>query len=324
MGYGRLISDQGSGSSRRQILEDGHSLENVTIEKSGRNCRLKPVLIISGILLVASAIAAGVFVAFRTKASAGEHLVRQKPTAAISHTCSKSRFPSLCVDSLLNFPGALTASDEDLVHITVNMTLQRFGKALYDVSDLSNVVMDPSVRSAYDDCLELLGDSVDLLSRSLGLTAVNPTDSGASSHFSSTQNVLTWLSAALTNQDTCVEGFNEVNGGSVKNLMSEKLKDLAELVSNCLAIYSASNGNDDFSGIPIGNRRRLMDSQHENFPHWLSKRERMLLDMPVSSIQADIIVSSDGNGTVKTIAEAIKKVPEHSGRRIVIYVRAGK
>lgn len=334
MGYGRLVSDQESGStSRRQILADDHSSEEATT-KSPRSCKLKPVVVISGILLVASAIAAGVFVAFRTRAS-GEPLVHRKPTAAISHTCSKTRFPSLCVDSLLNFPGALTASDKDLVHITVNMTLQRFDKAFYDVSDLSNVVMDPSVRSAYDDCLELLGDSVDLLSRSLSLTTVPPTDSGSSSLFSSTQNVLTWLSAALTNQDTCVEGFNEVNGGNMKNLMSAKLKDLSELVSNCLAIYSASNGNDDFSGIPIGNRRRLMDSQdvvghdlsgeqHENFPHWLSKRERMLLDMPVTKIQADIIVSSDGNGTVKTIAEAIKKVPEHSDRRFIIYVRAGK
>lgn len=195
--------------------------------------------------------------------------------------------------------------------------------------------MDVSLRSAYDDCLELLADSVDLLSRSLSLTTSSSsysTDSGAAtSAFSSTQNVLTWLSAALTNQDTCQEGFTEVNGGgSVKNLMSAKLKDLSELVSNCLAIYSASNGNDDFAGVPIGNRRRLLkhddqsEKHGENFPHWLSRKDRMLLDMPVASIQADIIVSKDGNGTVKTIAEAIKKAPEHSDRRTIIYVRAGK
>ncbi|KAL2556247.1 putative pectinesterase/pectinesterase inhibitor 34 [Forsythia ovata] len=143
---------------------------------------------------------------------------------------------------------------------------------------------------------------------------------------------MTWLSAALTNQDTCSEGFDELNG-YVKNQMGNRLKDLSELVSNSLAIYAAAGGGDDFSGIPIQNkRRRLLKSgngqklsaKHKQFPEWLSRRDRILLDMPAPAIQADIIVSKDGNGTYKTIAEAIKKAPEHSNRRIIIYVRAGK
>ena len=56
------------------------------------------------------------------------------------------------------------------------------------------------------------------------------------------------------------------------------------------------------------------------FPKWLSRRERSLLQMPVSSIQADIIVSQDGNDTYKTI----KNSPQYSTRRTIIYVKAGK
>lgn len=142
---------------------------------------------------------------------------------------------------------------------------------------------------------------------------------------------MTWLSAALTNQDTCSDGFEELNG-YVKSQMGDRLKDLSELVSNSLAIYAVAGG-DDFSGIPIQNkRRRLLNSdnrhklsaKHKQFPKWLSRRDRILMDMPVSAIQADIIVSKDGNGTYKTITEAIKKAPEHSNRRTIIYVRAGK
>lgn len=186
----------------------------------------------------------------------------------------------------------------------------------------SNMLGCKYLRSAYGDCLELLDDSVDLLSRSL--TAVIPGESP----IGSTEDVVTWLSAALTNQDTCTEGFDELNG-YVKNQLSDKLKDLSELVSNTLAIYSASGGgdDDDFIGAPIQNRRRrlLIDEvDNERFPIWLSRRERMLLDMPVSSMNADAIVSKDGNGTFKTITEAIKKVPEHSNRRFIIYVRAGR
>ena len=107
--------------------------------------------------------------------------------------------------------------------------------------------------------------------------------------------------------------------------MANNLKDLLELVSNCLAIFSASGAGDDFSGVPIQNRRRLMAMREEdNFPRWLNKRDRRLLSLPVSAIQADVVVSNDGNGNVKTIAEAIKKVPEYGSRRFVIYVRAGR
>ena len=67
-----------------------------------------------------------------------------------------------------------------------------------------------------------------------------------------------------------------------------------------------------------------MEMREDNFPTWLSRRDRKLLILPLSQIQADIVVSKDGNGTVKTIAEAIKKVPEYSSRRIIIYVRAGR
>lgn len=193
-------------------------------------------------------------------------------------------------------------------------------------SDISNLYMDTRIRSAYEDCLELLEESIDLLARSL--TSVSPGAGKSNNH-----DVLTWLSAALTNQDTCTEGFADVNG-NVKDQMTEKLRDLSELVSNSLAIFAAMNGDDDFSGVPIQNRRRRLmgsndavsakDEDFAPFPKWLNRKERMLLETPVSAIQADIIVSKDGNGSFKTIAEAIKKVPEYSNRRIIIYVKTGR
>lgn len=313
MGYGRLGSEVESSSRRTQ-------LENETTSNPKKS-KLKFLLFIAATLIVASAVSAALVMGLRTRANSGS----MHPTQAISRTCSRTRYPALCVNSLMNFPGALSASDKDLVHISVNMTLQHFGKALYIASEINNLEMDTRVRSAYDDCLELLDGSVELLSRSLISVAPDGSSVGSS------QDVMTWLSAALTNQDTCSEGFDDLNG-YVKNQMGDRLKDLSELVSNSLAIYAAAGG-DDFAGIPIQNKRRRLlnsdnrhklSSKHKQFPKWLSRRDRILLDMPVSAIQADIIVSKDGNGTYKTITEAIKKAPEHSNRRTIIYVRAGK
>ncbi|KAF2612750.1 hypothetical protein F2Q70_00011143 [Brassica cretica] len=137
---------------------------------------------------------------------------------------------------------------------------------------------------------------------------------------------MTWLSSALTNHDTCAEGFDGVNDGGVKDQMTAALKNLSELVSNCLAIFAASSNGNDFAGVPIQNRRLLEVGGDENskFPRWTKRREREILEMPVYQIQADIIVSKDGNGTCKTISEAIKKAPQYSPSRTIIYVKAGR
>ncbi|XP_015079350.1 probable pectinesterase/pectinesterase inhibitor 34 [Solanum pennellii] len=318
MDYARLGKPKPKDLSRREILPKFE--ENVPNQRS----KLKIVLIFSSILIIASAISAAVVVTVRSTTKTGATVTHIKPSQAISRTCSRTRFKTLCLNSLHEFPGALTASDAELVHISVNATLQRFGRAFYMASDINSLVMDKHTRSAYESCIELLEDSVYLLSRSL--TSVAP--GAGKSPPGNNNDVQTWLSAALTNQDTCTEGFADVSG-NVKDQMATNLKDLSQLVSNCLAIFAAVNGNDDFAGVPIHNRRRrLMSSvssaKNENFPIWLSRKDRKLLNAPVSTIQADMIVSKDGNGTFKTIAEAIKKLPDYSSRRIIIYVKAGR
>ncbi|KAG6649972.1 hypothetical protein I3843_06G010800 [Carya illinoinensis] len=321
MGYNRLEQPDKLGGSPDHHLNP----PEYAVAAPPPSTRKKKVILLtlfSIALIVASGISAVLLVRLRSGASGKpESAILRKPTLAISRTCSRTRYPDLCVNSLLHFPGSVKASERDLVHISFNMTLQHMSKALYISAGLSYLQMEPRVRSAYEDCIELLDDSVDALSRSL----VSVARSGAPT--SSTHDVMTWLSAALTNQETCLEGFAELRG-SVKYQLAARLKDLSELVSNCLAIF-AGTVTDDFSGVPVQNRRRLMETEipvdnADGLPRWLSSRERELLDLPISAIHADIVVSKDGNGTCKTIAEAIKKAPENSTRRTIIYVRAGR
>ncbi|KAJ8771336.1 hypothetical protein K2173_026513 [Erythroxylum novogranatense] len=317
MEYGKLgPSDLGDASSNSQSEYRRLS--------SPRKNKIILLSLLSLALIAVSAFSVTLFITLRTRVSDHpDSVTHRKPTQAISKTCSKTRYPALCVNSLLDFPGSATADEKDLVHISFNMTLQHFSKALYLSSEISYVDMSPLVRSTYEDCLELLEDSVDALSRSLS-TVAPPMDGTPQAIGGSTQDVMTWLSAALTNEDTCTEGLADIRG-PVKDQMTEKLRDLSELVSNCLAIYSGID-SDQFSGVPIQNKRRLMQSEENvgEFPRWVGKRERKLLDLPIPEIHADIVVSKDGNGTYKTISEAIKKAPEYNNRRTVIYVMAGR
>ncbi|XVE64392.1 hypothetical protein DITRI_Ditri07aG0097400 [Diplodiscus trichospermus] len=324
MVYDKLRPSEPAGGSR--LPQQQQQVEHEEHRAKNNKKKLVCLSVIALAMIIVSAVCAGLVFGLREGSAVGTPIHR-KPTQAISKTCSKTRFPDLCVNSLLEFPGSLTASEQDLVHISFNMTLQHFSKALYSTTSFSYLQMDPLVRSAYDDCLELLDDSIDALSSSL--TSIIPSEDG-NNKGGSNQDVMTWLSAALTNQDTCTEGFDGVNG-AVKDQVAAALKDLSELVSNCLSIFAAIGG-DDFGGVPIQNRRLLASDddisrenvEEENFPKWLGRKERELLNTPVSAIQADIIVSKNGNGTIKTITEAIKKAPEHSPRRIIIYVMAGR
>ncbi|CAN8278381.1 unnamed protein product [Cochlearia groenlandica] len=339
MGYERLGDSKPSGSVN-STTAPAPNLNQISTSSSqpenNPNRRKKKLLVLSSIVLAfALILSAAIFAGVRSNLRSNGHVpgLSRKPSQAISKACELTRFPELCVDSLMDFPGSLAASSsKDLIHVTVNMTLHHFSHALYSSTSFSFLDMPPRVRSAYESCIELLDDSVDALSRALSSVVV--TNGGKSKP----QDVATWLSSALTNSDTCAEGFDDVNDGGVKDQMTAALKNLSELVSNCLAIFTASGdveGEDnDFAGVPIQNkrRRRLLTraedggdgGERRKFPRWTKRREREMLEMPVSQIQADIVVSKDGNGTCKTISQAIKKAPQYSTRRIVIYVKAGR
>ncbi|KAE9604012.1 hypothetical protein Lal_00002253 [Lupinus albus] len=315
------LSDPGGSSSYSEV----HPRPNTA---TTTNKKIIFFSLLAVFLILASAVSAVVILSVRTRASRNDQnapTLRGKPTEAISRTCSKTQFPTLCINYLLNFPGSKTASEKDLIHISFNMTLQHLNKALYSSTLLSSSVssVNPRVTAAYDDCLELLDDSIDAVARSLSTVATPSSVSGTVRSLGSSDDVMTWLSAALTNQDTCAEGFADTSG-DIKEQMSNNLRDISELVSNCLAIFSSVGAGEDFSGVPIQNKRRLMTMREDKFPIWLKTRDRRLLGLPVSQIQADIIVSKDGNGTVKKISEAIKKAPEYSSRRFIIYIRAGR
>ncbi|GER46714.1 plant invertase/pectin methylesterase inhibitor [Striga asiatica] len=281
-----------------------------------KRSKTKPILLILAALLVASAAcAAAVAAAVRRKGDSGgvSRLQVRRPSKAISVACGLTEYRELCLSSLAEFPAAATASLKEIVHVSVNDTLRRLGRALDAASNISRLDMDNYTRSAIDGCLELLEDSSDQLSRSLNYNG-------------SAQDVMTWLSAGMTNINGCADGLDEVGAGEVKDRMTAELRNLSELVSNCLAMYAVAA---DFSGVPANSLgRRLMGAAavaaSGGFPAWLSRRDRRLLEKPAAELKVDVVVSPDGNGTCRTIEEAIKKAPENGGRRFIIHVRAGR
>lgn len=286
--------------------------------------------LMKNILVFAVLVSAGLCVALGT--STGHTKVNEEHGVVMNHSwdleattviesvCSVTLYPDVCVSTLLAHPESRKAgSSKELATIVVKVTL-------YELKNLSaslsyeigrQPITGQSSQSAVYDCLELFGYSLRQLSDSLG--------SLESSEWTKQEadNVLTWLSASLTNQDTCIEGVNGNNYGNPL-LPDGALLKISKLLSNSLAMVN------NISPARTG-RRLLIDpiaselfSVDDGFPSWLSPADRRLLhEVLPGGIQANAVVAKDGSGNYKTITEAINAAPSKSTGRYIIRVKAG-
>ncbi|KAF6174677.1 hypothetical protein GIB67_008732 [Kingdonia uniflora] len=88
------------------------------------------------------------------------------------------------------------------------------------------------------DCLDNMGDSVDQLSKSI-LELGNMRNGNSASFLWHMSNVQTWVSAALTDESTCVDGFaDHALDGKVKAAIRGRVVYVAQVTSNALALVN--------------------------------------------------------------------------------------
>ncbi|CAH9118798.1 unnamed protein product [Cuscuta europaea] len=169
---------------------------------------------------------------------------------------------------------------------------------------------DLRLSNAVSDCLDLLELSADELSTTLSASQqlnYGKKENGTTGNLS--VDLRTWLSGAMTNQDTCLDGFEGTNG-FVKNLVSGSLTQLGSSVRQVLDMVRPTPGPK-----PIGRNLR------EKLPYWLKHNDRKLIQ--VNGVVADAVVALDGTGNFTSLTSAISAAPEMSNRRYIIYVKRG-
>ncbi|GMH30868.1 hypothetical protein Nepgr_032711 [Nepenthes gracilis] len=105
--------------------------------------------------------------------------------------------------------------------------------------------MSGSSKAALSDCVEVVQDALDNAHRSLD-TLRNLNVGEFEFQMS---DVLTWLSAALTDEDTCMDGFEGLVGRQVK-MIHDKVQNVSYVTSNALALanWLATSGVQALSG----------------------------------------------------------------------------
>lgn len=158
-------------------------------------------------------------------------------TQFIRTSCSKTTYPRLCYTSLSSHANLIQTSPKLLTSTALNVTLDKARSTSAMMVRLSRVQgMKPREVGAMQDCVEELSSSVDELRRSIHEMG----QIKRSSNFGLIMNdVQTWVSAALTDENTCSDGFTgSTMNGNTKTVVRNEILTIAHLTSNALALIN--------------------------------------------------------------------------------------
>lgn len=318
----------------------GHLSDRRKAERRQKLKKRITIAAVSSFVLVLLVAAALVAVFYRSKNSTGipgaarvdddsslpDVLSSTKPITSTTRTvammCAPTDYKLACEKSLSKAVNSSTSpTPKDLVLAAIAVIMDEVDQAINRSSKLNST--DPRVRAAIGDCRELLGYAMDDLE-----TTLSTVDGHSVGNLPGVADDLkTWLSAAITYQETCIDGFP---AGKLKDRMREAMTDAKELSSNALAIVDEAVSL--FQMLQIGSEtfgRRLKESYDDDHalhvkdraPAWTTDDDRRLLKEHLKgNLKPNVVVAKDGSGNYKTINEALANLPkDRKGRSVCIY-----
>ncbi|PSR91054.1 Pectinesterase inhibitor domain protein [Actinidia chinensis var. chinensis] len=158
-------------------------------------------------------------------------------------SCNATLYPDLCYTSLAGYASAVQADPARLARVAVAVSLSRARRTAKYLSNLSRTIDyggDHRAAAALHDCSSVFGDAVDQILDSLRqMRHLGSTSAGGETLRFQMSNVQTWMSAALTNEDTCTDGFEDISDGAVKTAVNDRVVKVKEVTSNALALVNS-------------------------------------------------------------------------------------
>ncbi|KAL5721883.1 hypothetical protein ACHQM5_005469 [Ranunculus cassubicifolius] len=158
-------------------------------------------------------------------------------TKYIRTSCNVTLYPSLCYASLSKYAKSIQSDPAKLARASLSVSLSKARHMVTYVVNLSRQTnsAEPKAAAALKDCYSVFDDAVDQMQRSI--KEMKYLSSGEQLRFQMS-NVQTWMSAALTNEETCTDGFEEVMDGPIKADVIGKAGDVKKFTSNGLALVN--------------------------------------------------------------------------------------
>ncbi|KAI7984982.1 Pectinesterase 3 [Camellia lanceoleosa] len=278
------------------------------------------IVIISSIVLVAVIIGAvvGTVIHNRNNDDSGNSPSSStSPAASLKAVCSVTQYPESCFSSINALEASNSTTDpKELFKLSLQVVFHELSKIASFPDTLISQINDTQVQSALEVCKTVIDDAVYRLNDSISSMDANPGEKILT--IPNIDGLKTWLSAAITDQETCFDALMEANSSLIDEVRLT-MKNSTEFASNSLAIVAEVMAIMVDVNVPI--HRKLLGVSDSGFPEWVGAAERRLLQ--AAAVKPNLVVAQDGSGNYKTIGEAVAMVPKKSKSRFVIYVKAG-
>jgi len=161
-------------------------------------------------------------------------------TDFIKQSCAGTLYPNLCYNSLAPYANAVNHSPSKLSVAAANVSLSKI-KAASSLAALVKRGTGGRIGAALRDCVQSLHTAADLTRQAaaeMGKLAGDRKDGGYSWDASNCQ---TWMSAAMTNEETCLNGFEDTKaaGSSGTKAICDRIGEVKKYTSNALSLLNA-------------------------------------------------------------------------------------
>ncbi|XP_044478285.1 pectinesterase inhibitor 7-like [Mangifera indica] len=161
----------------------------------------------------------------------------------IRSSCNSTLYPDLCYASLEAYSSSVHEDPALLASVAIGVSLKKaktIASYLVNLSHEGDFHSDPRASSALHDCLSNFGDAVDEIQGSLKqIRDLGAAGSSKENLRFLLSNVQTWMSAALTDQETCADGFDDLADGPLKADVIDRTACVKKLTSNALALVNS-------------------------------------------------------------------------------------
>ncbi|TYH67468.1 hypothetical protein ES332_D06G189600v1 [Gossypium tomentosum] len=275
-------------------------VEELAFRRKKRRRLITLIILILLLLTLITAAVVGIFLHKRSSSSPNTlPPPALTPAASLKAVCSVTQYPASCFSSISSIAPSNTTVPELLFKLSLKVAIDELSSLSHYPTKLKAETNDIRLKSALQ---KLLSDS-------------------------KISDLKTWLSTAITDQETCLDSLEELNAtkhfnATVVEEMKAAMQNSTEYASNSLAIVARILGLLTDLNIRIHRRLLGFEKAGSEFPAWVSPTERRLLQE--SKPTPNVIVAQDGSGNVLTINDAVKLVGKKNESRFVIYVKEGK
>ncbi|GMJ15145.1 hypothetical protein like AT3G47670 [Hibiscus trionum] len=145
---------------------------------------------------------------------------------SIKTICNVTRYPESCFTDLSSLNVSKNLDPESFLNLSLRVSITHLSNLSSSFKSLNDLHSQPALKDCltlFDDALSRLNDSASAMKAGPGLSKEKISD------------IQTWISAAVTDQETCNDGLEEM-GWTAGDEVKSRARSFKESLSNSLAI----------------------------------------------------------------------------------------